>query len=106
MTNPTVYLCLTMSVLFLCGPVKSSERTDDWYPFTASGLVHDRSVVSVADWLDKPAGKQGRPAIQGEQMIIDGRPVRFWGINNNFGDNAPPQEIADARVAHRIHRPS
>jgi hypothetical protein len=98
MKSKAIYLCLFACGLYFCQETKSAESTDDWYPFTASGLVHEGSVVSVSEWLDKPSGKEGRPAIQGEQMVIAGRPVRFWGINNNFGDNAPPKETADARA--------
>jgi acetyl esterase/lipase len=73
------------------------ENLDDWYPFEATGLVHENSVISLSDWLPKPAGKRGRPVIRDDQVFIEGRPVRFWVSNNNYGDNAPPKDVAEAR---------
>jgi hypothetical protein len=98
MKHGTIYWCLIVFGLCCWRSAEPAESTDDWYPFTGTGLVHEDSVISVADWLPKPAGGLGRPAIRGDQMVIDGRAVRFWGINNNFGDNAPPKEVADARA--------
>jgi hypothetical protein len=92
-----IAICLWFCSVGCCHATRAARNTDDWYPFEATGLVQQSSVISLSDWLPKPAGKQGRSAIRGDQMLIDGRPVQFWGINNNYGDNAPPKDVAEAR---------
>lgn len=71
---------------------------ETWYPWRATGEAPD-SVLSMADWLEKPAGKHGRIQSQGEQLLYDGKPVKLWGINLCYSACAPEKALAERRAA-------
>jgi hypothetical protein len=56
------------------------------------------SAIGLADWLDAPAGKHGRVRRDGDQLLVDGKPAKFWGINNCYGACSPDKELAEKRA--------
>lgn len=73
---------------------------DQWFEWKATGNedADKPSVIDMSGWLDAPAGKQGRVTRQGDQLIYNDKPIRFWGINTCFGHCAPPHEVAERRA--------
>ncbi len=76
----------------------SQEDLTDWYRFNATGNVYDGSVISMADWLEKPAGSRGRVMLDGGKYVVNGEEIKLWGLNNNFGNTAPTKDIAKERA--------
>jgi hypothetical protein len=72
-----------------------------WYPWRATGEATD-SVLSMADWLEKPAGKHGRIQSRGEQLLYNGRPIKLWGLNLCYSACAPEKSLADKRAAFYV----
>ena len=72
----------------------------DWFAFTPSDDAGP-SVISMNDWLDKPAGKRGGVRMAGDRFQFeDGTPVKFWGVNLSYGGGcAPPKKDADFTAA-------
>lgn len=69
-----------------------------WYPWRATGDATN-SALSLADWLEKPAGKQGRIRSQGGRLIYHGTPIKLWGLNLCYSACAPEKALADKRAA-------
>lgn len=71
-----------------------------WFDFQPSGQLpaSAEDELSLAAWLERPAGKGGRIAAKGEQLIAGGKPIKLWGINVCYADCAPPKELAEARA--------
>jgi hypothetical protein len=69
-----------------------------WYPWRATGDATN-SVLSLADWLEKPAGKHGRIKSQGEHLTYTGQPTKLWGLNLCYGACSPEKSMADKRAA-------
>jgi hypothetical protein len=72
---------------------------EDWYTFTPDDDHDAASEISMADWLEKPAGKHGRIGRDGEKLVYNGKPIKLWGLNLCFGTCAPEKELADKRAA-------
>jgi len=75
----------------------------DWFPFAPSADPVP-SVISMNDWLDKPAGTHGGVRMVGDRFQFeDGTPVKFWGMNLSYGGNCAPEkkdaEFTAARFA-------
>jgi len=75
----------------------------DWFPFAPSADPIP-SVISMNDWLDKPAGTHGGVRMVGDRFQFeDGTPVKFWGTNLSYGGNCAPEkkdaEFTAARFA-------
>lgn len=70
----------------------------DWYAWEATGDTQDSSL-SMADWLDRPAGRQGRIARKDDQLLYAGRPIKLWGLNLCYGACAPEKPLAERRAA-------
>ena len=75
----------------------------DWFPFTPTDEVSP-SVISMNDWLDKPAGKHGGVRMVGDHFeFADRTPVKFWGVNLSYGTGCAPEkkdaEFTAARYA-------
>ena len=90
--DTTEFLASESDIKTLAVPV----ATGDWYPFTPTDSVAP-SVLSVDDWLEKPAGRRGGVRMVGDHFqFTDGSPVKFWGVNLSYGDNcAPARKDAD-----------
>lgn len=56
MRHSLILCCVLIPSLSNSEVARADEDIRDWYPFTATGLVHQDSVISLADWLPKPAG--------------------------------------------------
>ncbi|MDA1273993.1 MAG: hypothetical protein O2960_08065 [Verrucomicrobia bacterium] len=69
-----------------------------WFTWQATGDAAD-SALSMADWLEKPAGKHGRIKSQGEELIYNGKPIKLMGLNLCYGTCAPDKALADQRAA-------
>ncbi|MBP8258243.1 MAG: hypothetical protein KA118_01100 [Verrucomicrobia bacterium] len=74
-----------------------ADGIETWYPWSATGDGPD-SVLSMADWLDKPAGKHGRIRSQGDQIVYNGKPIKLWGLNLCYAACAPEKATADQRA--------
>ncbi len=72
----------------------------DWFAFNPTNDLSE-SVISMNDWMDKPAGKRGGVRMANDRFQFeDGTPVRFWGANLSYGGAcAPPQADADFMAA-------
>lgn len=78
----------------------SDSDMGDWYEFRPSAnlVPGDQDEVSMADWLEKPAGLHGRIVAEGDRLVVGGDPIKLWGINVCFADCAPPKELAERRA--------
>lgn len=69
-----------------------------WFPWQASGDADAPSSIGLAAWLEAPAGKHGRVTRQDNQLIYNGKPAKFWGLNVSYGNCAPAREAAEQRA--------
>jgi hypothetical protein len=73
---------------------------DEWYTFKPSDDYTRPSELSMADWLDRPAGRRGRIQRRGKDLYYDGERIKLWGLNLCYRAGcAPKKEIADRRAA-------
>jgi hypothetical protein len=70
----------------------------EWYPWRATGVA-ENSILGMEDWLERPAGKHGRIARQGDKLMYDNQPIKLWGVNLCYGTCAPEKALADKRAA-------
>ncbi|HPU71142.1 MAG TPA: beta-galactosidase [Bryobacteraceae bacterium] len=74
----------------------------DWFPFEPENDFTGPSVIGMADWLDRPAGKHGFVQVRGDRLVFeDGTPVKFWGTNVCNARVGMPKEWAD-RYADKL----
>jgi hypothetical protein len=71
---------------------------ETWYPWRGTGAA-DESVMGMADWLERPAGKHGRIVRQDDKLLYNGTPIKLWGLNVCYSACAPKKELADRRAA-------
>jgi hypothetical protein len=71
---------------------------EKWYPFTPEIAGKGNDELSLATWLDAPAGKKGRITSDGEKLIYGGQPIKLWGVDDCYGDCSPAKDLADKRV--------
>lgn len=99
MRNPLLPIVpLFLAMMTPTAAAQTDPETEGWYVFQGSGHAEGSVVMLGEDWLPRPAGDQGRPMIDGDKLVIDGEPVKFWGINDNFGATTPPKETAGKRA--------
>ncbi len=87
---------LRIAALLLLSLGTSFAQTETWFPFQPQNL-YAPGTLSLADWLDAPAGKHGFLQLRGKDFAFaDGTPVKFWGVNladhNVFPDSARARE--------------
>lgn len=70
----------------------------DWYPFTPEN-TSEPGAIGMDDWLEKPAGKQGRIRRLDDALVYGGKPIKLWGLNLCYGACSPDHELADRRAA-------
>lgn len=67
------------------------DRWFVWNPTAA--LTANPSVpgtgISMAEWSGKPAGADGRVTREDDQLLVGGRPVKFWGSSRRSTRTAP-----------------
>jgi len=78
--------------------VPNPENWDAWFEWKGSGVSNEPSVIDLSDWLDAPAGRHGRVRAEGGQLIYNGEPIKFWGVNICFASTAPDRELAERRA--------
>lgn len=69
-----------------------------WYPWTATGQA-DGSLLSMQDWLERPAGKHGRIVRRDDTLRYHNRPIKLWGLNLCYGACAPDKALAEKRAS-------
>ncbi len=74
------------------------DNWNDWFEFQPDSRTDGDSVISMADWLDAPAGRHGWVEMQDDVLIYNGKPLKVWGLNNAFANTAPQKELADKRA--------
>ncbi len=75
----------------------------DWFAFTPTDDL-GASVISMNDWLEKPAGKHGGVRMVKDHFeFADATPVKIWGVNLSYGGGCAPAkkdaEFTAARFA-------
>lgn len=82
------------------GPDTAATDTagEDWFPWAPAAQLPEASVIGMEDWLDAPAGRQGRVSAEGDRLLCGGKPIRLWGLNLCYGACAPPRDLADRRA--------
>jgi len=79
-------------------PSEAGQDPEGWYEFRPQNDTGP-SAIGMQEWLDKPAGRLGRIAREGDRLIYGGRPIKLWGLNLCYGACAPDKELADRRAA-------
>ena len=79
--------------------IPSDPGFDRWYTFRPSGDHARQSEISMADWLETPAGKHGRILRKDDELIYNGKPIKLWGLNVCYRSCSPEKELADRRAA-------
>jgi hypothetical protein len=72
----------------------------DWFPFSPTQDAGP-SVISMNEWLDKPAGSHGGVRMVGDHFEFEDKtPVKFWGVDLSYaGGCAPEKKIAELTAA-------
>jgi len=68
---------------------------EKWYSFNPAVKGQGVDELSLAEWMDAPAGKQGRITRNGASLAYGGHPIRLWGINACYGSCFPDKEMAE-----------
>ena len=71
---------------------------DRWFAWTAAADTGP-SVIGAEHLLDAPAGKHGRVKSEGGKIFRNGKPIKFWGLNNCYSSCFPAKELAEQRAA-------
>jgi Beta-galactosidase len=62
----------------------------DWFEVSADDdSFSDKSITDMSGLLHKPAGKFGFVTRSGGDLVIDGKPVKFWGCGANVAADRP-----------------
>lgn len=78
---------------------QAADSTADWFAFQPTNDASTESIIGMADWQERPAGKQGRITRDGERLVYAGQPIKLWGLNLSYGSCAPDKALADKRAA-------
>jgi len=90
-----------VAAALLCGVVAVQALGAEepaWYAFQAKSTP-EAGAIGMQDWLEKPAGKHGRIAREGDRLVYNGKPIKLWGLNLCYSACAPAKELADRRAA-------
>ncbi len=98
--NKRIRITPPASTLLITDPSKMPDDSafDTWFPFLPATASSGPDEISLAPWLDAPAGKAGRVKAVGDKLTVSGKPIKLWGINVCYADCAPPEELADRRA--------
>ena len=72
---------------------------DKWFPWTATADVTKPSVIDASGLLEAPAGKHGRVLRDGDKLMYNGKPIKFWGLNTCYESIASPKDVSAQRAA-------
>jgi hypothetical protein len=78
---------------------ETPDAVPGWFPWTPAQDGTGRDELSMADWLEAPAGKSGRIQRKGDDLVLNGQPVKLWGLNLCYSNCSPDKELADRRAA-------
>ena len=84
---------------FYPGPESAPNSQEGWYEFNQNVVISPDSPLSMASWLDGPAGKYGRILSDGDTLYRNNQPTKLWGLNLSFSACAPNKDLADKRAA-------
>ena len=74
-----------------------------WFDFTPANTVKDHSVIGMEDWLGDGAAIDARGGVRQVgshfEFAATHALVKFWGVNLQYADNAPPHVDADYTAA-------
>jgi len=76
----------------------AADDSSGWYTFKPGADYVKGDEISLAGWLDKPAGKHGRIVRKGDDLIYNGKPIKLWGLNVCYSSCSPDKELADKRA--------
>lgn len=96
--NRTIRIELPRRVALGTAGSSVDAGTDGWFPLPITPTATGTDELSLADWLDAPAGKHGRVKSDGAHLTVNGKRTRLWGINLCYSDCAPPKELAIKRA--------
>ena len=70
-----------------------------WFPWAATADTKQPSAIDASGLLDAPAGKHGRVQRDGDRLMYNGKPIRFWGVNTCYESIASPKDVSERRAA-------
>lgn len=74
----------------------------DWFAFAPTEDAGP-SVISMNEWLDKPAGTHGGVRMAGDHFEFEDKtPVKFWGVNLSYGGGCAPEKKTAEFTAARF----
>lgn len=79
-------------------PEAREAEMSDWYEFRATNTP-EAGAIGMQEWLHRPAGKFGRIARDGDALVLDGEPVKLWGLNLCYSACSPEKDLAEKRAA-------
>lgn len=79
--------------------VPDPENWAQWFPWTATADTETPSVIDASGLLDAPAGKHGRVMRDGDRLVVNKKPIKFWGINTCYSAIASPKDVSARRAA-------
>ena len=71
---------------------------DQWYQWRGTGHG-EGSLIGLEEWIERPAGKQGRIVRRGDALFCGDRPIKLWGLNLCYSACAPDKQLAERRAA-------
>ena len=81
------------------GQLPKDPGSDAWYTFKPTDDYAKASEISLADWLERPAGKHGRIVRKGDALLYNGKPIKLWGLNVCYRACSPEKDLAVKRAA-------
>jgi len=79
--------------------IPNPPNWEDWFSWTADADMSRPSVIDASGLLEAPAGKHGRVQRDGDQLVYNGKPIKFWGLNTCYNAIASSKEVSEQRAA-------
>jgi hypothetical protein len=76
----------------------AQDDVSNWYRWQSFHPAED-GEIGMSGWLEKPAGKHGRPEIQNDRLMYNKKELKLWGLNLAYTACAPEKEMAEKRAA-------
>ena len=102
----TLKITFPAEVALLAKPEEAARFTKtlagpDWFAFAPADDPAP-GIISMNDWLDKPAGQHGGVRMAGDHFeFADKTPVKFWGVNLSYGGGCAPKKAEAEFTAAR-----